>query len=97
MKGQYTHHFPSWEHLAYEELASAIVHRAMLDYQRALIRLMRHPNNKRAVETRDECEDFFSSRFFSVLTDMDGNDLRLLLQEKAFARAARKRKCCVSP
>lgn len=97
MKGQYAHCSPDWEQLAYERLAIAVIQRTALDYQKALIRLTRHPDDERAARTRDECEDFFFSPLFGVLTDADGYDLLLLLQSDTYATLARKRKRRVSP
>lgn len=96
MKGQYAHRSPDWERLAYESLAIAVIQRTALDYQKALIRLARHPDDEHAARTRDECEDFFFSPLFRVLADVNGYDLLLLLQDDAFSTLTKKRKRRVS-
>ena len=55
----------------YNDLANAIVAQAVKDYKRALRQIKRHPDHERAAITKRECEEFFFSEWFRVLTDMD--------------------------
>ena len=59
----------------YELLAEQIIIRAARDYRNALKRLSRHPENPTALETKKEVEQFFRSKWFQVLTDVDPNVL----------------------
>ena len=102
----------------YENLANAIILRAVDDYRSALKKIKHLPEEKRksmcerlrkedaerktieyklkekkkrikrtsqekAVLTFYECEDFFRSRWFGVLTALDGEELIRKLQEGA--------------
>lgn len=64
----------------YAELANAIVLSAVKDYRRALKRLCMYPRDDSALRTKIECERFFQSRWFAVLTDVDGEVLMEKLQ-----------------
>ena len=55
----------------YEELANAIVLQAVTDWRR----VVRHPNAMDAKLIREETEKFFLSRWFGILTDLDGPQL----------------------
>ena len=102
----------------YENLANAIILRAVDDYRSALKKIKHLPEEKwkslcerlrkedaerktiefklkekkkrikrtpqeKAVLTFYECEDFFRSRWFGVLTALDGEELIRKLQEEA--------------
>ena len=64
----------------YVELANAIILSAVKDYRRALKRLRMYPWDDNALRTKKECERFFRSRWFAVLTDVDGEVLMEKLQ-----------------
>ena len=54
-----------------QNLANAIVEMAARDYKNSLIRLKRHPDDLRAAGHKRECERFFHSRWYSMLTSVD--------------------------
>ena len=62
----------------YENLANAIILKAVRDYQHALTTLHFNPSNKEAIHTMKECESFFHSEYFSSLTTVDGDRLMKL-------------------
>ena len=92
----------------YEDLANAIIERAVKDYRAALKRLKHVPEKERqdileklhkeekekkkrkkgrtplerAVWTKYECEVFFDSEWFCVLTTLDGKMLLIMLQKE---------------
>ena len=57
----------------YEELANAIIVQAVKDYQTARRKLKRNPCSSKAKAEYRELEDFFHSKWFQVLTDVDPN------------------------
>lgn len=59
----------------YENLANAIVLTAVADYRRALRRFAKNPNSKDAKADVDEIERFFRSKWYSVLTSVEGEYL----------------------
>lgn len=56
---------------AYENLAIAIVRQALIDYKNALKRLEKNPNNINQQRIKNECEIFFKSDYFTILTGVD--------------------------
>ena len=56
-------------------LANAIIELAAKDYIRALKTLQRNPDYQPAQITKVECEEFFLSGWFGVLTNLDGGVL----------------------
>ena len=67
----------------YQNLANAIIIRAVEDWRDAVRRLKRKPNNKQALEEKESCEDFFLSDWFDILTSVRGEDLLRKLKEEA--------------
>ena len=61
-----------------DNLANAIILLAVQDYRRAL--------KRRKSEVRGECEKFFQSGWFEILTDVDGKVLMEKLQKEAGVR-----------
>lgn len=55
----------------YMELANAIIVQAFVDYRNALVRLKVSPRDKKAEKQRIECESFFSSEWYRILTRLD--------------------------
>jgi len=55
----------------YENLANAIILRAVEDYREALGILRYSPNDKDASISKDEIERFFRSGWFGLLTNID--------------------------
>jgi hypothetical protein len=67
---------------AYENLANAIIKQAARDYMRSLRRLKKHPYNKKELSEVKQLEEFFHSRWYSVLTNVDPDYLIQKLKEK---------------
>ena len=68
----------------YAELANAIVLSAVKDYRKALKRLKKFPWDEPSRIMKKECERFFRSGWFAVLTSIDGE----VLIEKLTAEVA---------
>ena len=66
---------------AYENLANAIIVSAVEDYKSALVKLKRHPDNKRALDEIRNLEKFFSSEWYELLTDLDASYLLRKVRE----------------
>ena len=67
----------------YKKLANAVVLQAAEDYRRALKTLKRCDQDKEALSVKEECERFFQSGWFTVLTEVDGEWLMRKLKEEA--------------
>ena len=67
---------------SYEELANAIVMQAVKDYRTALKRVARHPKDRDGLAAKTECERFFRSGWFGVLTGIDPEMLVRKLQKE---------------
>ena len=65
---------------SFERLANAIVLQAVKDYRKALKRVARHPKVRDGLAAKNECERFFRSGWFSVLTGIDSEMLMRKLQ-----------------
>ena len=61
------------EMTAIENIANAIVICAAKDYRRALRRLKKDLENKKALSCKTEVEEFFHSGWFTLLTHADGD------------------------
>ena len=66
----------------YVELASAIVEQAAKDYRQARRKLIKSPEDRGARLMVWDCERFFHSGWFAVLTDLDGEVLFIKLKEE---------------
>ncbi len=66
----------------YENLAIAIVKQAAKDYRDALQALARNRNNTTSKRKKEEVERFFTSDWYSVLTDLDGAFLMRKIREE---------------
>lgn len=66
----------------YENLANAIVIRAAEDYRHAARKLMVNPDFLPALRLESDCESFFLSGWFSILTDISGASLLARLKEE---------------
>lgn len=60
---------------AYERLANAIILQAVDDWRDAAKALTRSPMKDNAKKMLEECEVFFRSNWFGVLTSLDGDYL----------------------
>ena len=59
----------------YEALANAIILQAVKDYRSSLRKLEKNSRNKDAASTATSIERFLRSRWYSILTDLDGEML----------------------
>ena len=66
----------------YENLANAIVLKAVRDYRDVIRKLSRKRKNTAAKDTYDECLRFFRSEWFGVLTELDPEKLIQKLNEE---------------
>ena len=66
----------------YQQLANAIILAAVEDYRWAKKKLKKHPTNKEAKLMVEDCEEFFRSDWFTVLSDLDGEDILKRLSEE---------------
>lgn len=64
----------------YEKLTNAIVLQAAKDYRTALKRVARHPKDRDGLAAKNECERFFRSGWFGILTEIDSEMLMRKLQ-----------------
>ncbi len=55
----------------YENLANAIIIQAATDYRKALVDLKRNNNYKPAIDNKAECECFFHSAWFGILSQIN--------------------------
>ncbi len=60
---------------AWEDLANAIIIRAVDDYKHALGYLKRHPENEAAQRDADELERFFYGQWFELLTNISPDQI----------------------
>ncbi len=74
----------------YENLANAIILMAVKDWRTATNTLKRKPEHFDSLQKKNECERFFRSRWFGVLTRLDGESLLDEL-EKEMENRGRKR------
>lgn len=66
----------------YENLAQVVILQAVKDYRTARKELKYHPKNKGTKLMIEDCERFFRSEWFGVLTSVDGQMLLRRLQEE---------------
>lgn len=66
----------------YQNLANAIILSAVKDWRLARRKLKRKPNKKDVKILLKECENFFHSRWYTSLTDVDGEMLIRRLYEE---------------
>ena len=67
----------------YSELANAIVLQGVKDWRDAVRKLKKRPRYEPAKKMKKECENFFLSDWFKVLTSVDGKYLLEKLQKEA--------------
>ena len=67
---------------AYEKLASEIVLSAVKDYRDARRKLKKKPKNEDAKLMIRDCERFFCSQWFEMLTSLDGEAILERLKEE---------------
>ena len=59
----------------WDDLAEAIILRAVEDYRHTNSRLRAKPEDDRLQKRKEEIEEFFRSSWFQVLTDLNGRQL----------------------
>lgn len=67
----------------YHNLANAIILAGVEDWRDAVRTLKKKPRNERAKKVKEECEAFFLSPYFDILTNIYGEDLLRRLKEEA--------------
>jgi hypothetical protein len=65
------------------DLAGSIILKAVDDYRRAMRKVRRCPGAEKSQAQIRECERFFRSDWFRVLTEVDGEDLIRQLRSEA--------------
>ena len=73
-----TRHF----HDGWDDLAAAIIIRAVEDYRQIRSQMQKEPENAEQSEQKAEIEDFFLSNWFGVLTSLSGGLLLQRLQNE---------------
>ena len=71
------------EQYFHEELANAIIIRAVKDWREAVLLLKEYPGDPDATSTIRETEKFFLSAYYATLTTYDGETLLKRLKEEA--------------
>lgn len=66
----------------YENLANAVIKKAVRDWQNAIIALHLNPNDDRAYRQKNTIERFFRSNWYRTLTNMDGEKLLKLARKQ---------------
>ena len=74
----------------YQRLAMAIVKQAVLDYRKALQTLKYSPRDQGALAEKDSLERFFRSQWFSILCDLDGEELMRMIRTRRLRLEAEK-------
>lgn len=80
-----------------EELANAIIIKAVEDYRKAMKDLWLYPRSVNARHTIVECESFFKSPYFNTLTSVDGVWLIYKLKQEFETKTRKELEKCISP
>lgn len=67
----------------YQAIANAVVEQAAKDYRQALKAVSLNSRNREAKAIVSECEAFFRSDWYGVLTGLDGEALMAKIREEA--------------
>ena len=67
----------------YQELANAIIVKAAKEYRTAIRKLRKRPDDRKALTDTRALESLFHSRWYRMLTDVDGNFLINQLRKEA--------------
>lgn len=67
----------------YQQLANAVIVKAANDYWKALNKLKKRKNNTLARIMKEDCEEFFMSDYYKLLTKLDGEVLMERLKKVA--------------
>ncbi len=82
---------------AVEELANAIIIKAAHDYREAMKNLWLCPRSACDKHTIIECESFFRSPYFNMLTAIDGVWLMNKLKDEFETKTKKELAKCISP
>ena len=74
----------------YQRLAMAILKQAVLDYRKAVRTLKYSPRDQKALSEKDNLERFFRSQWFSILCDLDGEELMRMARTRQLRLEAEK-------
>jgi hypothetical protein len=66
----------------YQAIANAVVEQAVKDYRQALKAVSLNSRNREAKAIVSECEAFFRSDWYGVLTGLDGEMLMAKIREE---------------
>ena len=79
-----------------DDLRFAIIQQACKDYEASLKYLRNHPEKDwqsrktlQAIRMKDECETFFRSQYFSLLCDLEGEEIMRMIRKKFYNRPIR--------
>ena len=67
----------------YESLANAIILQAVKDWRDSVKKLNKRPRFQPAIDMKKECEEFFLSDYFKILSSVDGCWLLNKLKKEA--------------
>jgi len=67
----------------YESLANAIILQAVKDWRDSVKKLKKRPRFQPAMDMKEECEEFFLSDYYNILSSIDGEWLLNKLKEEA--------------
>ena len=67
----------------YESLANAIILQAVKDWRDSVKKLKKRPRFQPAIDVKKECEEFFLSDYFKILSSVDGVWLLTKLKKEA--------------
>lgn len=67
----------------WENLAQAVIVQAAKDYRSAAIQHKKHPKRIVHILMMQDCEEFFLSDWFRLMTELDGENLLRRLKEKS--------------
>ena len=67
----------------YESLANAIILQAVKDWRDSVKKLNKRPRFQPAIDMKKECEEFFLSDYFKILSSVDGEWLLTKLKKEA--------------
>ncbi len=59
----------------WKELANAMIVQAAKDYHSAAIQHKKHPKRIRHIQMMQDCENFFLSDWFCILTELNGENI----------------------
>jgi len=67
----------------YDSLANAIILQAVKDWRDSVKKLKKRPRFQPAMDMKEECEEFFLSDYYKILSSVDGEWLLNKLKKEA--------------